>query len=82
MKSDVSEPGRIASRAIRQMGGVQGCRVFKIAGMRALVEKYKPLQSFTRSAAEQIIGEVDPVTNQLNFVRYESLFIEPREEGN
>jgi len=79
IKSQISEPGRIASRVIQQMGGVQGCRVFKIAGVRALIEKYKPFQSFTRGDATQIIGEVDPVTNVPNFSRYESLFIEPRE---
>ena len=80
MKAQVSEAGRIASRVIQQMGGVQGCQVFKIAGVRTLIEKYKPFQSFTRANATQIIGEVDPVTHVPNFSRYESLFIEPREE--
>ncbi len=79
MKTQVSEAGRIASRLIQQMGGVQGCRVFKIAGVRALIEKYKPFHSFTRSEATKIIGENDPDTNIPNFARYESLFIEPRE---
>ena len=81
MKSEMSEAGRIASRVIQQMGGVQGCRVFKIAGVRTLIEKYKPLQSFTRGDATQIIAEIDPTTNQPNFARYESLFIETREGG-
>jgi len=79
MNAQTSEPGRIASRLIQQMGGVQGCRVFKIAGVRALIEKYKPFQSFTRSDATQIIGGVDPATNLPNFSRYEFLFIEHRE---
>lgn len=79
MKAQVSEAGRIASRLIQQMGGVQGCRVFKIAGVRALIEKYKPFQAFTRGDATQIIGEVDPNTGVPNFGRYESLFIEHRE---
>src|SRR6266478_522059 len=79
MKSQVSEAGRIALRVIQQMGGVQGCRVFKIAGVRTLIEKYKPLQSFTRGDATQIIAEVDPITHVPNFSRYEPLFIEPRE---
>jgi hypothetical protein len=79
MKAQVSEAGRIASRLIQQMGGVQGCRPFKIAGVRTLIEKYKPFQSFTRGDATQIIGEVDPNTGVPNFSRYESLFIEPRE---
>jgi hypothetical protein len=79
MKAQVSEAGRIASRLIQQMGGVQGCRAFKIAGVRALIEKYKPFQEFTRSDATQIIGDADPNTGVPNFGRYESLFIEPRE---
>jgi len=81
VKSQVSEAGRIALRVIQQMGGVQGCRVFKIAGVRALIEKYKPMQSFTRGDATQIIGDVDQVTHLPNFSRYESLFMEPREGG-
>lgn len=76
MKAEASEAGRIASRLIQQMGGVQGCRPFKIAGVRALIEKYKPFQSFTRGGATQIIGDVDPVTNVPNFAHYESLFID------
>jgi hypothetical protein len=79
MKARVSEAGRIASRVIQQMGGVQGCRVFKIAGVRSLIEKYKPFQAFTRGDATQITGEVDPITHVPNFTRYESLFIETRE---
>ena len=82
MKAQTSEAGRIASRLIQQMGGVQGCRVFKIAGVRKLIEKYKPLQSFTRGEAMQIIGDVDPATSIPNFARYEPLFIEPREGPN
>lgn len=76
MKTQVSEAGRIASRLIQQMGGVQGCRAFKISGVRALIEKYKPFQSFTRGDATQIIADVDPVTHVPNFARYESLFID------
>ena len=79
MKAELSEAGRIASRLIQQMGGVQGCRVFKIAGVRALIERYKPFQAFTRGEATQVIGEVDPNTGKPNFARYESLFIEHRE---
>ena len=81
MKAEPSEPGRIAARLIKQMGGVQGCRAFKIAGTRELVERYGPLQSFTRSNAVQIIGRNDPETGIPRFERYESLYIEPRERG-
>lgn len=79
IKCQISEAGRIASRMIDQMGGVQGCRVFKIAGVRALIEKYSPAQSFTRADAMRVIGKEDPARGVPNFARYESLFIEPRE---
>lgn len=78
MKAVPSQPGLIGTRLIRQMGGLQGCRVFKIPGVRKLIEKYKPSQSFTRSGAVQIIGQNDPATGRPNFEPYESLFIEPR----
>jgi len=71
-----SQAGRVTSRLIQQMGGLQGCRVFKIAGVRRLIEKYKPNQSFTKSAAIQIIGQNDPTTGHPNYARYESLCLE------
>jgi hypothetical protein len=58
------------------MGGLQGCRVFKIAGVRHLIRKYSSTQSFTRSAAVQAIGNVDPDTGQPDYSRYERLFLE------
>jgi hypothetical protein len=79
--ANLSEAGRIASSVIQQLGGVQGGRVFKIAGVRALIEKYKPSDWFTRSGAIQIIGQNDPVTGKPNFEPYEHLFIESREGG-
>ncbi len=51
-----SEPGRRCSRLIRQMGGLQGCRVFKVRGARDLIAQYSPDQSFTRHAALNQIG--------------------------
>jgi hypothetical protein len=78
IKAEPSKPGRIASRLIQQMGGVQGCRVFKIAGVRELVEQFGPLDTFTRSHAIRLIGCNDPVTGQPNFERYQPLFVEGR----
>lgn len=82
MEAEPSEAGRIAARLIKQMGGIQGCRAFKIAGTRDLIERYTPLQSFTRSNAVQIIGGNDPKTGIPHFERYERLYIEPRERGS
>jgi uncharacterized Zn-finger protein len=76
IKAEPSQPGLVSTRLIQQMGGVQGCRVFKIRGVRTLIEKYSPFQSFTRSAAIQTIGQNDPVTGKPNFEAYERLFIE------
>lgn len=81
MKAEPSDAGRIAMRLIQQMGGIQGCRAFKITGVRALVEKYNPLQAFTRSNAVQTIGRNDPATGIPQFEPFENLFIEPRKGG-
>lgn len=74
-----SDKGLICSRLIRQLGGLQGCRVFKIRGVRNLVARYGPDQSFTRGGAEQIIGNITPPENRLGFADYEDLYIEWRE---
>lgn len=73
-----SKPGLICSTLIQQMGGLSGCRVFKIGGVRALIEKHRPDQSFSRSAAKQTImgqGDIRPIAD------YQSLYIEPRPHG-
>lgn len=74
-----SDKGLICSRLIRQLGGLQGCRVLKIRGVRKLIAKYNPDQSFTRGSAEQVIGNITPSDNQLDFADYEDLHIELRE---
>lgn len=81
MKAEPSDAGRIAMRLIHQMGGIQSCRAFKISGVRTLIERYSPLQSFTRGNATQIIGQNDPTTNLPRFEPYEDLFIESRKGG-
>jgi hypothetical protein len=81
IEASPSQAGLVGSRLIHQMGGLQGCRVFKIAGVRALIEAYSPFQSFTRSAAIQRIRSVDPSTGISQFTRYEGLFLEPRDGG-
>ena len=58
IQAEPSEPGKIASRLIHQMGGLQGCRPFKFPGVRNLIEKYGPLQSFTRGTATSMIAQV------------------------
>jgi hypothetical protein len=81
MKAETSRPGLIARQLIRQMGGIQGCRVFKIAGVRKLIEKYSPDKWFNRSDAIVTIGQNDPRTGRPNFLNYESLFIDSQQKG-
>jgi hypothetical protein len=76
-----SLPGRIASRLISQLGGLQGCRVLKIGGVRRLIRNHGPLQDFDRTEAMRTIGNSDPVTGQPRFEDYEGLFIEQRDSG-
>lgn len=74
-----SDAGLVTSRLIAQMGGIQGCRVFKISGVRTLIAKYSPDQAFTRSGAIQIIRDVDPETKIPSFALFEDLFIATRD---
>ncbi len=74
-----SPPGLVGLRLIEQMGGLQGCRVFKIAGVRELIHRYSPDQSFTRSSAVVTIGNIDQASGVPRFSAYERPFIEPRE---
>lgn len=77
-----SKPGLIAAQLIYQMGGLQKCRAFKIAGVRDLIEKYRPDQSFTRSGATQIIrGAVNATTGIAAFDLYKDIYLEPRPSG-
>lgn len=70
-----SKPGLIARQLIEQMGHLQACRVFKIPGVRALIDKYGPTQSFVRSEAVQLIRDE-------HFAEHESLYIEKRVKKN
>ena len=74
-----SDPGRIAARVISQLGGLSGCRVLKIAGVRKLIREYGPLQEFNRTQAICLIGNQDPKTHRPRFIEYERLFIEQRD---
>jgi hypothetical protein len=64
--AEPSLPGRVAMRMIHQMGDLQGCRVFKLPGVRKLIDEYGPLQSFTRGAGTLAIAQIDPSTKRPN----------------
>ena len=79
--AEPSKPGLIATRLVQQMGGLQGCRSFKIAGVRSLLEKYRPDQSFTRSGAIQAIRAVNADTGAVSLDSYKDIYIESRPIG-
>jgi hypothetical protein len=76
-----SKAGLIATRLIRQMGGLQRCRPFRIPGVRNLIKKYGPDKWFTRSGAIEAIRDADPNTNVTSFAEFEDIYIEQRPTG-
>jgi hypothetical protein len=42
IRVEASQPGLICDQLIRQMGGIQGCRAFKIKGVRQLIQQFEP----------------------------------------
>jgi hypothetical protein len=80
MAAKPSQAGLVSARLIDQMGGIQGCRVFKLAGVRALVKKYSPSTSFERTEAVTMIGDNDPNTHVPRFDAYKRLYIESRDK--
>lgn len=70
-----SRAGVIAKQIFRQMGGPQGSRVFKIEGVRSLLNSYKPDQWFLKQAAIEKIDNRDP-QGRPQFSRYEDLAVE------
>jgi hypothetical protein len=76
--AQASHPGRIATRLISQLGGLQGCRVLKIAGVRQLIKEHGASQEFNWATAIRTIGCGTPNTPQPSFSEYENLYIESR----
>jgi hypothetical protein len=72
-----SHPGRIATRLISQLGGLQGCRVLKIAGGR-LIKENGALQEFGWAKAIGTIASGTEEAPQPSFSEYEDLSIETR----
>ena len=76
--AEPSQAGLIGTTLIRQMGRLQNCRVFKIPGVRTLIERHGPAQSFSRSTAKQVIlGQGSDRTLK----EFQTLYIEYREPG-
>lgn len=79
--AEMRKPGLVCEQLVRQMGGLQGCRVFKITGVRKLIEQFGPTQEFTRSDAMRLIANVDS-EGRSDFSAYEHLYLEPRDKGS
>jgi len=77
----LSSAGLIVRQLIARLGGVQGARVFKLAGVRRLLKTHGPGASFAKRAALQIIGSKDPDRPDAKFSDHEDLYIEPRARG-
>jgi hypothetical protein len=76
MSATPSKPGLVGLRLIEQIGGLQGCRVFKISGVRQLIQSYPPDRWFNRNCAVTTIRQLDPVTGQAQIENYKALYID------
>lgn len=82
LAAKLSGGGLIARQLIAQLGGVDGARVFKIAGVRRLLKTHGPTSAFTKKSALELIGGKDPDNPGSSFKQFESLFIEPRDRSS
>ncbi|NMB80611.1 MAG: hypothetical protein GYA14_02200 [Ignavibacteria bacterium] len=73
IKSEISQAGLITKRIIEKLGGVDGGRVFKINGVRKLLQALKIDECISRGKGTNIIRENE------EFKKYEKLYIEARE---
>lgn len=72
--SKVSQPGLITSKIIEKMGGLEEARVFKIKGVRKILQEGSPGTFLSRGDAVKIIFEND-------FEKHKNLYIESRVSG-
>ena len=72
MKAEMSQPGLLATKIIEKLDGIEGGQVFKIRGVRELIQDLKPDQSVTRSEAKCTI------LSNGQFKKHEGLYIEAR----
>lgn len=68
-----SQAGLLADRLLEKLDGVDGTRVFKIRGVRKLIDELAVEESITRSEATNLIW------NERQFLDHETLYIEQRD---
>jgi hypothetical protein len=71
-----STAGLVGATLIRQMGGLADCRVFRLPGVRTLIEKHGPEKSFSRSTAKL---EIRAHGTEGALDNFQNLYIEHRE---
>lgn len=76
-----SAPGQLADKLIDHMGGVDSCRIFKVKGVRNLLNGMKVDQSIPWSGAIDKIRDVD-LTGKASFDDYKDLYIQQRDTKN
>jgi len=79
IKANESQSGLITKRLIEQMGGVDS-RVFKIPGVRKLIEFLNISDSITYSTAVQKIRDYSEITKTASFDKHKGLYIEARDK--
>lgn len=75
IQSEISQAGLITKRIIEKLGGVDRGRVFKIEGVRKLLQNLKSDAFVAKGEATKIIW------NEGEFRKYEKLYIEAREKS-
>lgn len=79
MSIEQSAPGRLTDKLIDHMGGVDSCRIFKVKGVRDLLNGMKVDQSISWSSAVDKIRDFDPDTGNASFDDYKDLYIQQRD---
>ena len=80
-RSKPSSSGLITRQVISRLGGLHGVRVFKISGVRRLLKKHGPTDSFLKQDALSTIGQTDPENPEAKFSNHSNLYLEPRTHG-
>jgi hypothetical protein len=72
LKLEISQAGRIATRLLEKLGDIENVRVFKIRGVRNLVDGLSSTDAIGRGGATKTIW------NEGQFKQHEDLYIEQR----
>lgn len=75
INSEISQAGLITMKILEKVGDVDGGRIFKVYGVRELLQKLSTDDCFTKGQIKSTIWNND------QFRAYENLFIEPRENA-